>query len=70
MVGPFKMKGWSPFTKLTDPKKKVKIEEESEETVRKDVSTKTILEQQWAKYQASLPKDHPDKGKPVPKQAD
>ena len=29
MAGPFKMKGWSPFTKLTDPKKK---KEDSEET--------------------------------------
>jgi len=32
MTGPFKMKGWSPFTKLTDPKKKVNVEEGSEET--------------------------------------
>ena len=29
---PFKMEGWSPFTKLTDPKKKVNIPKDSEET--------------------------------------
>ena len=40
------------------------------DTVRKDMSTTTILQQQWAAYQASLPADHPDKGKPVPTQGD
>jgi hypothetical protein len=32
------------------------------------MSTKTILEREWANYQKTLKKGHPDKGKPVPKQ--
>ena len=54
----------SAFQKNGDKKKK----EKEKEVVYKDMSTKTILEREWAKYQKTLPEGHPDKGKPVPKQ--
>ena len=54
----------SAFQKNGDKKKK----EKEKEVVYKDMSTKTILEREWANYQKTLKKGHPDKGKPVPKQ--
>jgi len=70
---PFKMKGFSGFGNSPLLAKDVKPgteEKKKKDTVRKDMSTRTILEQQWAEYQASLPAGHPDKGKPAPKQID